>query len=57
MAYGRFVVTAKVTVPAGTASAAGQYNTVTWSNGSGSTSKWAPAVPVTFLPARTDHLR
>jgi hypothetical protein len=48
MAYGRFVLTAKVTVPAGTASAAGQYNTVTWSNGSGSASKWAPPFPVTF---------
>jgi hypothetical protein len=48
MGYGRFVLTAKVTVAAGTASAVGQYNTVTWSNGSGSASKWAEGFPVTF---------
>jgi hypothetical protein len=48
MGYGRFVVTAKVTVAAGTASAPGQYNTVTWANGSGSASKWAPPSATTF---------
>jgi hypothetical protein len=50
MGYGRFVVTAKVTVAAGTASAPGQYNTLTYSNGSGSSSKWAPPAPHTLLP-------
>jgi hypothetical protein len=50
MAFGRWVLTARVTVPAGTASAADVRGVVAWSNGSGATSKWAPAVPVTFQP-------
>jgi hypothetical protein len=51
MGYGRFVLTAKVTVPAGTASAVAQPGgTVTYANGSGSASKWAPPFPVTFRP-------
>jgi len=53
MAYGRWVVTARVTVAAGTPSAVAQPGgTVTWSNGSGSSSKWAPPAPVTFLPGQ-----
>jgi hypothetical protein len=53
MAFGRWVLTARVTVPAGTASApSGPGNTVTYANGSGSTSKWAPPFPVTFLPGQ-----
>jgi hypothetical protein len=57
MAYGRFVVTARVTVAAGTPSAVAQPGgTVTWVNGSGSSSKWAPPVPVTFLPGTVLYL-
>jgi hypothetical protein len=51
MAFGRFVLTAKVTVPAGAASAVAQPGgTVTYANGAGSSSKWAPPFPVTFRP-------
>jgi hypothetical protein len=50
MAYGRWVLTARLTVPAGTASAVAQPGgTVTYANGAGSSSKWAPAVATTFL--------
>jgi hypothetical protein len=49
MGYGRWVLTARVTVPAGTPSAVAQPGgTVSYSNGSGTTSKWAPPFPVTF---------
>lgn len=53
MGYGRWVLTARVTVPAGTPSApASPGNTVSYANGSGATSKWAPPFPVTFLPGQ-----
>jgi hypothetical protein len=53
MAFGRFVLTARVTVPAGTSTASGNgYGTVTWANGAGSASKWAPPFPVTFIPGQ-----
>jgi len=53
MAYGRWVLTAKVVVPAGTPSApASPGNTVSYANGSGATSKWAPPFATTFLPGQ-----
>lgn len=52
MAFGRFVVTNRVTVAAGTASAVAQLNTVTWANGASSASKWAEGFPVTFVPGQ-----
>jgi hypothetical protein len=53
MAYGRWVLTAKVVIPAGTASAVAQPGgTVSYANGTGAASKWAPPFPVTFLPGQ-----
>ena len=54
MGYGRFTLTAKVTVPAGTpAAAASPGNTASYANGTGATSKWAPPFATTFLPGQT----
>lgn len=53
MAFGRFVVIARVTVAAGTPSAVAQPGgTVNWSNGSGSASKWTGGFPQTFVPGQ-----
>ena len=51
MAYGRWVLTARVTVPAGTATG-GANGTASYANGSGATSKWAPPFPTTFQPGQ-----
>jgi hypothetical protein len=51
MAYGRWVLTAKVVVPAGTATG-GVNGTASYANGTGAASKWAPPFPVTFLPGQ-----
>lgn len=53
MGFGRFVLTAKVVVPAGTPTAAASPgNTSSYANGTGSATKWAPPFPVTFLPGQ-----
>jgi hypothetical protein len=48
MALGRYVLTATVNVPAGTptATANGQFGTVSWAGAAGA---WANGVPVTFV--------
>jgi hypothetical protein len=49
MAMGRFVITAPVTVPAGTATAvAGGLGTVNWA-GSGAPPVWSDGMPQTFV--------
>ena len=50
MAFGRFVVTATVTIGEGTEAALGAYGSADWSNGTGATSKWAPLAAYTFHP-------